>query len=92
MNTQTNRKIINDAKNSIFERRMRYLKIAFDLIDAKATDFAEQAARKKRPPRTPLPEIAELHSERDAGRPRSRSNAKKKTQSTGRGVAGARAG
>jgi len=53
---------------TVVEARIKDLKIALNLIDAKTAYFAEWAAKKKRPPPVPLPEAARLHSEHEPGR------------------------
>jgi DNA-binding transcriptional MerR regulator len=59
------RRALLSEHRAVVEQRMRDLKIALDLIDAKTAYFVEWAARKKRPPPMPMPEVARLHSERE---------------------------
>jgi DNA-binding transcriptional MerR regulator len=57
-----------EQHRTVVEQRMRDLKIALDLIDAKTAYFVEWAARKKRPPPMPMPEVAKMHSQKETGR------------------------
>lgn len=56
------------------EARIKDLRVALSLIDAKMEYFAEWAARKKRPPPVPLPELAQAHTKARTGK-RSRNKA-----------------
>lgn len=62
------RQAMLDAHRSVVGRRIKDLKIALDLIDAKTAYFVEWAAKKKRPAPIPLPDVALLHSEKRPGR------------------------
>lgn len=64
------RRKLLDEHRAVVEQRMRDLKIALNLIDAKTAYFVEWAAKKKRPPPMPMPEVAHLHSQKEPGRRR----------------------